>query len=38
MNELNKIKEQKNIGDKVTLTLYRGGETKKVEITLGETP
>ena len=38
MNELNKIKEQKNIGDKVTLTLYRGGETKKVDITLGETP
>ena len=38
MNELNKIKEQKNIGDKITLTVYRSGETKKVEITLGETP
>ncbi len=38
MNELNKIKEQKNIGDKITLTIYRSGDTKKVEITLGETP
>lgn len=38
MNELNKIKEQKNIGDKITLTVYRSGETQKVEITLGETP
>lgn len=38
MNELNKIKEQKNIGDKITLTIYRSGDTKKVEITLAETP
>ena len=38
MNELNKIKEQKNIGDKITLDIYRNGETKKVEITLGEEP
>ena len=38
MNDLNKIKEQKNIGDKITLTVYRSGETKKVDITLGETP
>ena len=38
MNELNKIKEQKNIGDSVTLDIYRNGETKKVEIKLGEQP
>lgn len=38
MNELNKIKEQKNIGDKITLDVYRNGETKKIEITLGEEP
>lgn len=38
MNELNKIKEEKNIGDTVTLDIYRSGETKKVEITLGEQP
>ena len=38
MNELNEIKEKKNIGDKITLTIYRSGETKKIEITLGETP
>lgn len=38
MNELNKIKEQKNIGDKITLDAYRNGETKKIEITLGEEP
>lgn len=38
MNELNKIKDEKNIGDKVTLDVYRNGETKKIEITLGEEP
>ena len=38
MNELNDIKEEKNIGDKITLDIYRNGETKKVEITLGEKP
>ena len=38
MNELNNIKEKKNIGDKITLEVYRDNETKKVEITLGEQP
>ena len=38
MSELNNIKDKKNIGDKVTLDIYRNGETKKVEITLGEQP
>ena len=38
MNELNKIKEEKNIGDKITLDIYRSGEYKKTEITLGEQP
>ena len=38
MSELNKIKEEKNIGDKITLDIYRSGESKKVEITLGEQP
>ncbi|MBO4815385.1 MAG: PDZ domain-containing protein [Clostridia bacterium] len=38
MAELNEIKDKKNIGDKVTLDIYRNGETKKIEITLGEQP
>ena len=38
MNELNEIKEQKNIGDKITLTIYRNGDTKQIELTLGEEP
>ena len=38
MAELNKIKDQKNIGDKITLDINRNGETKKVELTLGEQP
>ena len=38
MSELNKIKDQKNIGDKITIELSRSGETKQVEITLGEQP
>lgn len=38
MSELNKIKEEKNIGDKVTLDVFRNGETKKIEVTLGEQP
>lgn len=38
MNELNEIKERKNIGDTITLDIYRNGETKKIEIILGEQP
>jgi len=38
MAELNKIKDTKNIGDKITLDINRNGETKKVELTLGEQP
>lgn len=38
MNELNEIKEQKNIGDKITLDVYRNSETKKIEIILAEEP
>lgn len=38
MTELNKIKEEKNIGDTVTLDIYRSGESKKIDIVLGEQP
>lgn len=38
MNELNTIKNKKNIGDEVTLDVYRSGETIQVKLTLGETP
>lgn len=38
MEELNKIKEEKNIGDKITLDVYRSGNTKTIEITLAEQP
>ncbi|MDO5556063.1 MAG: trypsin-like peptidase domain-containing protein [Clostridia bacterium] len=38
MNELNKLKEEKNIGDKITLDIYRNGETLKIDITLAEQP
>lgn len=38
MDELNDIKNTKNIGDEVTLDIYRNGKTEQVKITLGETP
>ena len=38
MAELNEYKDQKNIGDKITLDIYRDGKTEQVEITLGEQP
>ena len=38
MAELNKIKDTKQIGDKISLEIDRNGVTKKVEITLGEQP
>ena len=36
MNELNDIKNNKNIGDKVEVTFYRKNEEKTVTLTLGE--
>ena len=38
MEELNNIKENKKIGDLITLAVYRNGKTEKIEITLGEQP
>ena len=38
MDELNEIKNKKNIGDEVTLDVYRNGETKQIKIKLGEKP
>ena len=38
MNELNKIKNDKKIGDEITLETYRNGETLQVKLTLGEMP
>ena len=38
MNELNKIKQEKNIGDEITLDIYRNGETIQVKIKLTEMP
>ena len=38
MNELNEIKNNKKIGDEVTLDVYRNGETIKVKVKLAEMP
>ena len=38
ISELNEYKDNRNIGDTVTLTISRNGETKKIEKTLGEQP
>lgn len=38
MDELNKIKNTKNIGDKISLDVYRSGKKEKIDITLGEEP
>ena len=38
MQELNSIKNEKEIGDTITLTIYRSGEYMDVEITLTEMP
>lgn len=38
MDELNEIKKQKNIGDEITLDVYRNKETKQIKVTLGEQP
>lgn len=36
MDELNDIKNSHSIGDKITLTINRNGETKEISLTLGE--
>ena len=38
MDELNDIKNNKNIGDEITLDVYRSGENKQVKIKLAEMP
>ncbi len=38
MDELNEIKNGKEIGDKMTLTVWRNGETMDIDVTLQEQP
>lgn len=38
MDELNEIKNQKEIGDKITLTIWRDGKTQDITVTLQEQP
>ena len=38
MDELNEIKNQKKIGDKITLTIWRNGKTENIDVTLQEQP
>ena len=38
MDELNEIKNKKEIGDKITLTIWRNGKTQDIEVTLQEQP
>jgi len=38
VNELNRVKNTHNIGDKITLTIIRDNQEQKVEIILTETP
>ena len=38
MDELNKIKNEHSIGDKITLKVYRDNNYTTIEVTLGETP
>lgn len=38
MDELNEIKNKKEIGDKMTLTVWRDGKTQDIEVTLQEQP
>lgn len=38
MNELNEIKNKKEIGDKITLTVWRDGKTQDIDVTLQEQP
>ncbi len=38
MDDLVELKNSKNIGDEVVLTVYRAGETLEITVTLGEEP
>ena len=38
VEELNKIKYKYNIGDTVTLTIYRDSKEQEIKVTLAETP
>ena len=38
MDELNEIKNSKEIGDKIKLTVWRNGKTQDIEVTLQEQP
>ena len=38
MDELNEIKNKKQIGDKMTLTVWRDGKTSDIDVTLQEQP
>lgn len=38
VSELNKVRNTYKIGDTVSLTIYRNGETSEIQVTLGETP
>ena len=38
LEELNEIKNKKQIGDKLTLTVWRDGKTQDIEVTLQEQP
>ena len=38
MQELNEIKNKKNIGDTITLTITRDGKTQNITLTLKEEP
>jgi S1-C subfamily serine protease len=38
VNELNKVKYTYNIGDTVTLTVYRDGAETEIDVKLAETP
>lgn len=38
VNELNKVRNSYKIGDTISLTIYRNGETSQIQLTLGETP
>ena len=38
MDELNAIKNSKEIGDEITLTIWRDGKTEDIDVTLQEQP
>lgn len=38
VSELNKVRNTYKIGETISLTIYRNGETSQIQVTLGETP